>query len=463
MDTRAEKALIGALVTDNQQWKKVKKVIRPEMFYDALNRLLFTTIGNEVEAGHQVDAVILAETCSSDDVPKEMVINRLTDALTTAETSALAPRYAREARKQWAVWKYNNLANGGLDVATTQTIGERAETLKAIAESLMDVEEESDRGKTLAEVARQYKGDYFCDKAKAPYDTGFPLLDETVQLAPGDVTIIAARPSVGKSALVTQIAKHIADSGKKVGFFSLEMSQKQCYERFVVAISGIGLTRLKKAVAYTNDEEERFRKANDVLEKSETLRLYEESYTVDGMKAECESRGFDVVIVDYLQLVSSSDRYKGNRVQEVTEISRGLKQMASDLRCHVIALSQFNRAAANDDNGEPTSDQLRESGALEQDASNIWLLWNSDKDDNKKKILKVDKNRQGPRFVKIELSFNGDSMKFEEVGIVEGKKVVRESPKSRRDFKTKDTDNGPFMDGDAAPFQVGMPEDFLWR
>ena len=100
---------------------------------------------------------------------------------------------------------------------------------------------------------------------------------------------------------------------------------------------------------------------------------------------------------------------------------------------------------------------------MEQDASNIWLLWNSDKDDNKRKILKVDKNRQGPRFVKIELSFNGDSMRFEEVGIVEGKKVVRESPKSRRDFKAKDTDNGPFMDGDAAPFQVGMPEDFLWR
>lgn len=448
---------------DNRQWKRVKPILRPEMLYDGLNRTIFSAIGKEVDAGHSVDSVVVAEICASDTWSKTDVVTRLIEATSTCETSALAPRYAREAKKQWATWKYNDLLNGGLEPATPQTIAERAEKLRSIADSLMDVEEESGKGKTLAEVAKMYRHDYFCDKAKAPYDTGFPLLDETVSLAPGDVTIIAARPSVGKSALVTQIAKHIADSGKKVGFFSLEMSQKQCYERFVVAMSGIGLTRLTRAVAYTNDEEERFNRANDELEKSETLTLYQESFTVDGIRAECEAKKFDVVIVDYLQLVSSSDRYKGNRVQEVTEISRGLKQMASDLSCHVIALSQFNRAAANDDGGEPTSDQLRESGALEQDASNIWLLWNPDKDDNKKKILKVDKNRQGPRFVKIELSFNGDSMRFEEVGIVEGKKVVRESPKGRRDFKAKDTDNGPFMDSDAAPFQIGMPDDFLWR
>lgn len=448
---------------DNRQWKRVKPILRPEMLYDGLNRTIFSAIGKEVDAGHSVDSVVVAEVCASDTWPKTDVVTRLIEATSTCETSALAPRYAREAKKQWATWKYNDLLNGGLEPATPQNIAERAEKLRSIADSLMDVEEESGKGKTLAEVAKMYRHDYFCDKAKAPYDTGFSLLDETVSLAPGDVTIIAARPSVGKSALVTQIAKHISDSGKKVGFFSLEMSNKQCYERFVVAMSGIGLTRLTRAVAYTNDEEERFNRANDELEKSETLTLYQESFTVDGIRAECEAKKFDVVIVDYLQLVSSSDRYKGNRVQEVTEISRGLKQMASDLRCHVIALSQFNRAAANDDNGEPTSDQLRESGALEQDASNIWLLWNPDKDDNKKKILKVDKNRQGPRFVKIELSFNGDSMQFEEVGVVENGKVSKPSPKRDRREVKQNTDNGPFMDSEVAPFQMGMPEDFLWR
>ena len=462
MDTRAETALIGALVTDNSQWKKVKAIIRPEMLYDGLNRTILSAIGKEVEAGHQVDAVVLAEICSSDSFPKEVVVGRLAEAVITSETSALAPRYAREARKQWATWKYNGLLNGDLEPATPQNIAERAESLKSIAESLMDVEETTSRGKTLAETVDEFRGDYFCDKAKAPYDTGFPLLDETVTLAPGDVTIIAARPSVGKSAFITQIAKHFADIGKKVGFFSLEMSRKQCYERFVVAISGIGLTRLTRAVAFTNNEEELFNRANEELKKADKLVLYQESFTVEGIRAETEAHGFDIVIVDYLQLVSSSDRYKGNRVQEVTEISRGLKQMASDLGCHVFALSQFNRAAANEDNGEPSSDKLRESGALEQDASNVWLLWNPDKDDNKKKYLKVDKNRQGPRFVKIELEFNGDVMRFEEVGIVGGKKSEKPSRKTdRRDIK-KDTDNGPFMD-EAAPFQIGMPDDFLWR
>ena len=171
MDTRAETALIGALMMDNGQWKRVKSII---------------AIGKEVDAGHSVDSVVVAEICASDTWSKTDVVTRLIEATSTCETSALAPRYAREAKKQWATWKYNDLLNGGLEPATPQNIGERADKLRSIADSLMDVEEESGKGKTLAEVAKMYRHDYFCDKAKAPYDTGFPLLDETVSLAPGD-------------------------------------------------------------------------------------------------------------------------------------------------------------------------------------------------------------------------------------------------------------------------------------
>lgn len=453
-----EEAVIGAMLMDNKQWSRVRGILRPEMIYDGLNRHIFSTIGREVGSGRAVDTLILLDLCTNDNFSKDAVFERLKSCMASCETSAYAGRYATQARKIWAAWKFNQLAKD-LPAATPQNIDELSESLKNTAETLMPVVEISDKGSSLAEIARRYKGDYFCDKAKPLYITGFQILDECMKLEPGDVTIIAARPSVGKSAYSTQMAKNMSDNGVKVGFFSLEMSHKQCYERFVASLSGIGLRRLTRAVAFTNDEEEKFAKANKILEEDENLTLYEQSFTVEEIRKEVEAHKFDVVFIDYLQLVTPSNRYGGNRVQEVGEISHGLKKMAMDLKCHVIALSQFNRSAANQDAGEPTADQLRESGDLEQDASNIILLWNNSKDNNDLKTLKLDKCRQGERFVKISLRFNGDSMRFEEVERIGYK---GKSTRNKSTTSTPKTDDDGYMKVEDSPFDNAQGT-LIWR
>ena len=242
---------------------------------------------------------------------------------------------------------------------------------------------------------------------------GFPKLDDLLGgLEGGDMIVIGARPGVGKSAFVTQITTALARSGKRVGFYNLEMQEKQVYERFVVAESGIGLTRLRRAVRFLGDEEERFRRANEVLEKEDRIIITTGSKAMSEIRNESRHMGYDVIIIDYLQLLRADKTYRGNRYAEVGAISRAIKALAMELNIPIIALSQLNRVSENREGKEPTMAELREAGDIEQDASVILLMWNMSKDSSRKGI-KIEKQRQG-RTGKIVLRFNGDLMRFEE-------------------------------------------------
>ena len=183
------------------------------------------------------------------------------------------------------------------------------------------------------------------------------------------------------------------------------------------------------------DEKERFDKANETLQKADNIIITSTgSKTVSEIRAESKNMDYDIIIIDYLQLLSSETTYRGNRTAEVGEISRSIKNLAMELNIPIIALSQLNRVSEGKETKEPTMAELREAGNIEQDASVIILLWNLSQDDRSKKGCKIEKQRQGENG-KVVMKFNGDLMRFEE---------TEETVNSAREWKKADSDN-PFV------------------
>jgi replicative DNA helicase len=189
------------------------------------------------------------------------------------------------------------------------------------------------------------------------------------------------------------------------------MTEKQVFERFVATESGIGLTRIRRAIRFMNDEEEKYNNACKHLMEKDRIIIPTGSKTVSEIRAITQKEEFDIIVVDYLQLVKPSGKYRGNRFAEVGEISHGLKAIGVDFKIPVVVLTQLNRQSEGKATKEPSMAEIRESGDIEQDASVILLLWNTDDEDRSKKGYKFDKNRQGT-LKKGNLTFDGDRMKF---------------------------------------------------
>lgn len=253
--------------------------------------------------------------------------------------------------------------------------------------------------------------DYFVESNKPKYELGFEQLDRAIGgIDEGDVAIISARPSVGKSAFALQIIRKFGKDGYKVGYFNLEMSKKQVYERSIASASGIDMTRIRRATDFLNDEKERFEKGNKKLLEEKNVRIITGAQTIKSIREIQKKEKYNVIVIDYMQLISSTGN-RNNRATEVGDISRGLKKIATDFQIPVIALSQLNRASEQNKDKEPSLSELRESGDIEQDASIVIMLWNSNPDDDTEKSIKVEKSRNGYKDRMI-LRFDGKHMNF---------------------------------------------------
>lgn len=406
MSVLAEKNVIGSLLLDPGCMDKIK--LEPEMFTNELDGRLFLEFLRGYENNYTVNAVVLAAKVT--DFPADMVQAEIRGCLEQTLTSADVQSYADIVRNEYRAAQFGKVL-GNIRPDSAKVDEQMADTIAEL-ESLMG--ERESKSKTLAEIAAENKGNYFCDNEQKRLYVGFPGIDDQIGgLEGGDVIVIGARPAVGKSALVTQMAWNLAQAGKKVGFYNLEMQEKQVYERFVVSQSGIGLTRLRRAKNFLGNERERFDKANELLENQNQIVITTGSKAVSDIRAESRHMGYDVIIVDYLQLLRADKAYKGNRYAEVGAVSRAIKGLAMELNIPIIALSQLNRASEHYETKEPGMSDLREAGDIEQDASVIMLMWNCDENDRSKKGFKVEKNRQGDTGKEI-LYFNGDLMRFEE-------------------------------------------------
>ena len=426
----AERSIIGSLLMDASCIDRISTIVEPYMFQNELLGSIYAEFLKGYENNYSVTMVTLVQKLESDLYTQEILMKLFYECTDEVVTTATAEASARALLNEYKTRRANKILN-----SIKLSPAEINEQIGAILNELGALNE--NRKTTIAalpEIVGRYKGQYFTDTGKPKNYLGFDKLDDIVGgLEGGDIIIVGARPSVGKSAFATQIAENLASAGKKVGYYNLEMSNKQMYERFVVAKSGIGLTRLKRAKQFLGDEKERFERANAELEKQDGVFIAEGSKTVSEIRSESRHMGYDVLVIDYLQLIRSDAGYKGNRYAEVGAISREIKALAMELGIPVVLLSQLNRVSEMREAKEPSMAELRESGDIEQDASVIILLWNIT-EDKSKKGCKVEKNRQG-KLGKVVMDFNGDLMKFIETD---------ETIKQASGWKKADEESTPF-------------------
>lgn len=411
MSYLAEQNVIGSLLLEQNCIENIYNILSVDMFTSEILGRIYLEFQRGYDNQYNVNLAVLVQKLANDHFPEYMISDEVKNCMIVTITSANVKTYAEVIRNEYRASCFDRIL-GEVKVSPVEVdtqIGQLITRLEGL------IENRSNASKTLSEIVQENKNKYFRDNEAQQLYMGFSELDDILGgLEGGDVIVIGARPGVGKSAFVTQITTNLSNQGKRIGFYNLEMKEKQVYERFVVAHSGIGLTRLRRAKKFLGDEKERFDKANEVLSAKENIVITTGSKAVSEIRTESRHMGYDIIIIDYLQLLRTDREYRGNRYAEVGSISKAIKALSMELNIPIIALSQLNRVSENRDTKEPTMAELREAGDIEQDASVVILMWNMDQDDKSKKGCKVEKQRQG-RTGRIVLRFNGDMMRFEEV------------------------------------------------
>lgn len=425
MNDMAEKSVIGCLLMNINSIHKIYDVLKPDIFCNPLLGQIYKEVVKSYDIGQSVNIVTLSQAIECESYPREYIGQALKECIGLTITTSHIVSYADSVMKDYKARSLNNLLN--------RTKVAPMDIENQIAGLIQDLEllKRNDRSKSskLSAIVEEYQSQYFIEHETEKMYTGFSKLDDiTGGLEGGDVIVIGARPGVGKSAFVSQVILEMAKSGKRVGFYNLEMSDKQVYERLLSNQSGIHLNRIRRAIKYLGDEKEQVTKANKVLSGLELL-ISSGAKSVSEIRNECRHQELNCIIIDYLQLVKSEVRYQ-SRTSEVGAISKAIKSLAMELNVPIIALSQLNRTSELRETKEPTMGELREAGDIEQDASIIILLWNLDNEDKSRKGLKVDKNRQG-ELGRIVYRFDGSMMRFvetdESVKDTSGFRTVRTS------------------------------------
>ena len=392
-DIEAEEAVIASLLVDPDAVLEVlTSTLRPDDFFREQNRWIYETCLALFDRGESIDQISVAHDLSRrgklEDTGGPAYLSRL---VTNLPTSVAAKHYAGIVQAD-AI--YRRL------ISATRAIERRAHESGASTDEVTAVLSEAEA--LIAQVRqtgtvrdwvhiRELLAGYMENNGTAAtaadsraVTTGYSDLD--TMLAPGlkrgDLIIVAARPSLGKTSLVLNYARNAAlKHSATVAFFSIEMAAEQLVQRLISMESGVDSVRL--ALGHLGEREER--KVMQGLGTLSDLRIYFDdsaSLTISDMRAKTKrlqlDAGLDLVVVDYLQLMNSGMRNE-NRVQEVSYISRGLKQLARDLDVPVIACSQLSRAAETRANNIPMLSDLRESGSIEQDADVVMFIYREDK------------------------------------------------------------------------------------
>lgn len=406
-----EKGLIGCVLTDPEYgMSQVYNRIRAEMFTNDFCQDVYGCLMTLYDNGDTITVSEVSRLLEDNRRDKAEITPFLLSCIEDVASIVEIKGFAASIESEYKTKQIQKVINNTkFEAKNIDTIIDDLQT------SLESLKQSKKRDiKTLAEIMEENRGACFNDDVdKNLITTGFRKFDECIGgFDSGEMIVIGARPSAGKSAFVTQIICNIAERGSSVGYFNLEMADKQIYQRVVARYSGIDLSRVQHAKCFLQDEEERFNKANEKLKAFSNVTVLTGSCHLSEIKSECRHRKFDVIVIDYLQLVKPNRTYD-SKAAEVGEISKQLKGLAMELKVPVVALSQMNRKVRTTD--EPTMAELRESGNIEQDASIIALLWNLD-DNGIHKGLKVDKNRQGTTFKEV-LRFEGSLMTFTETDL----------------------------------------------
>lgn len=433
----AESSVLGGLLLDNHAWDRVGDLLLDSDFYRYEHRLIYAGIAHLVNANKPADVITVYEHLQSLGKAEEIgglsYLNSLAQYVPSASNIR---RYAEIVRERAILRK---LITASDEIATSAFNPQGRPVDKVLDEAEQKIFHIGEEG---ARMKRGFQAmdtlvvdllDRVQEMADNPNDitgvpTGFIDLDRmTSGLQAGDMVVLAARPSMGKTALAVNIAEHVAlNEGLPVAIFSMEMGAAQLAVRIVGSIGRIDQGHLR--TGKLTDEEwprlteaiERLRNVSLHIDETPGLTPSELRANARRLARQCGKLG--LIVVDYLQLMSGSASSEGeNRATELGEISRGLKMLAKELQCPVIALSQLNRSVESRTDKRPMMSDLRESGAIEQDADIIMFIYRDDyynkdsKEPNVAEII-IGKQRNGPTGT-VKLFFQKSQTRFESLAM----------------------------------------------
>ena len=429
----SEQSTLGGLLLDNHAWDKIGDLLREEDFYRADHRLIWKHISKLIERGKPADVITVFESLDADKRAEEAGGLAYLNALAQNTPSAANIRgYAQIVRDRSILRRLLGSTDDIAESVYNRRGREVREILDAAESAVFKIAEDGSRGKQgfieMSALVVQVR-----DRVQELHDlnspdvtgvaTGFTDLDQkTSGLQPGDLIIVAGRPSMGKTAFSLNIAENIALEGGIVGVFSMEMGGTQLAMRMLGSIGRLDLHKLR--TGKLNDAE--FSKFATALERLQEVKLHvDETPALTALELRARARRLhrlygklDLIVIDYLQLMSgSSNAASENRATEISEISRSLKALAKELQVPVIALSQLNRSLESRTDKRPMMSDLRESGAIEQDADVILFIYrdevyNPESQDKGTAEIIIGKQRNGP-IGRVQLAFLGEFTKFE--------------------------------------------------
>lgn len=429
-DIVAEKSVLGAILIDNDVLPEVLTLLKPQDFYEQRHQTIFAAISDLYDHHKPIDLLTLTA-----DLKAKKKLNEIGKASYLAELSNFVPAASHAKAYAEIVERASTrrrLISAGTEIVkkayeedtnTDDLIGEAEKKLydvsdKVVRSDYIPIDQLLTDAFDRIDDLHKNKG------ALRGLKTGFRDLDKkTAGFQKGDLVIVGARPAMGKTTFAQNLAYNIATINKKgVLFFSVEMAANEIVDRMISDVSGVDNWKMRTG----NLTDEEFQKIGDAMDEMDELPIYiddSSALTIAELRNKARRAVHDhdigIILIDYLQLLQGSDTYKGNRVQEVTEISRGLKILARELNVPVVALAQLSRNVTGRDNPRPILSDLRDSGSIEQDADLVIFLHRPDyykqNDDDYEEThiteVLIAKHRHGA-IGKIELYFHPELLRF---------------------------------------------------
>jgi replicative DNA helicase len=457
----AEQALLGALLYDNAAYERLSDLLQGRHFFEPFHQRLYSAIEDHIRKGQLAEPIVLMERFKRDPAFEDLGgLRYLADLVDRAPPAANAPEYGRVVYD--LALRRDLIRIGGEIAAAASGDGDRSarDHIESAEQQLYTLAETGTTSTGFVDFSEALRGAvtmaaeaYGRDGGLSGVSTGLMDLDKQLGgLHPSDLLILAGRPSMGKTALATNIAFNVAkayawepqpDGSRKtvnggiVAFFSLEMSAEQLSMRILADASGVSSDRLRKGEIDASE----FGRVRDAAIEIQEAPLYIDAtggLSISKLAARARrlkrQHGLDLVVVDYLQLVTAGEGTRSEgRVQEVSQITMGLKSLAKELGVPVIALSQLSRQVEQREDKRPQLSDLRESGSIEQDADAVMfvyresyylsrteprtgtpehLSWQEELDqiNNLAEVI-IGKQRHGP-IGTVKLHFNADLTKF---------------------------------------------------
>jgi replicative DNA helicase len=431
----AEQSVIGGLLLENEALDKIADILTAEDFYQFDHKTIFQHIAKLIERNRPADIVTVAESLESTaELSTIGGIAYLASLAQNTPTAANIRRYAEIVRERAIMRKLVTVGSGIAESAYSPNGRDAQQLLDEAEAKIFQIAEGGQRSsqgfqdikELLPQVAERidmlFSRDNQSDVTGIP--TGFSDLDSmTSGFQGGDLIIVAGRPSMGKTAFSLNIAENVAlDTGLPVAVFSMEMASTQLAMRMIGSVGRLDQHRMRTGRLEDEDWEKlttalgKLNEAPIFIDEGAGLSSFDVRARARRLHRQCGKLG--LIVIDYLQLMSAPAGKQGeNRATEISEISRSLKALAKELDCPVVALSQLNRSVEQRPDKRPVMSDLRESGAIEQDADLILFIYrdevyNPDSEDKGTAEIIVGKQRNGP-IGRVRLTFIGENTRFE--------------------------------------------------